>query len=292
MQCPVCGAYVTDKDRFCGECGEALAPPAEPAPEPAAAEPSWIEQIDLPMQDQGPTTSRRRLPVIVAGLVSLLVCALVGGWGLFRGLTSQDTAPPVTPPAAEPLGTVGEVLQEDRFDDPNSGWDIYTVDQGSVGYDDGAYRIVVQATEYDVWATSNWGLALADFVIEVDARRVEGPLDNDYGVLVRYQPDDDNFILFAISSDGSYTVQTFRDREWGLLVDWTETDAVRDPAATNRLRVECLGSRMRFVVNGTPLAEVEDAAFDSGDVGLLAGAFDQGGVVIAFDNLQVRALTP
>jgi hypothetical protein len=227
-----------------------------------------------------------RSAVIIAGVVALLVCALIGGGGAYQLLSGRATPLPDVP-----LGTAGELLLEETFDDPDSGWDSYASDDAGVGYEAGAYQIQVHESRYDAWATANLEMELADFVVEVDAQWVEGPLDNDYGILVRYQPDDDNFYLFAISSDGWYSVQAFREREWEALVDWAKSGAVHQGDATNRLKVECLGTQMRFVVNGVPLAQVEDASYPSGDVGLLAGTFDEGGVVVQFDNLQVRALT-
>jgi hypothetical protein len=286
MQCPVCGAYVTEEDRFCGECGEALAPSAEPTPDAIGEEPTRSQPAAIPEAEERRKTGQARAAVVAAAVIALLVCALVGGWGVYQLLSGRATPLPDVP-----LGTAGDVLLEETFDDPDSGWDLYAWDEAEVGYEAGAYQIQVHETRYDAWATSNQGIDLADFVIEVDARWVEGPLDNDYGVLVRYQPDGDSFYLFAVSSDGWYSVQAFRDREWESLVDWVESDAVHQGDATNHLKVECLGSQMRFVVNDVPLAQVEDASYRSGDVGLLAGTFDQGGVVVQFDNLQVRALT-
>ncbi len=118
-----------------------------------------------------------------------------------------------------------------------------------------------------------------------------GPLDNEYGVLIRYQSDSDEFYLFAVSSDGFYSVQKYQNDEWTMLVKWLASSAIRQGDAVNRLRVTAQGPEMRFYANGELLAQVRDASFRSGNVGLLASTSDQAGVVIAFDNLRVRPLT-
>ena len=58
--------------------------------------------------------------------------------------------------------------------------------------------------------------------------------------------------------------------------------------AVNRMRIECLGSTLRFYVNETFLGEVEDSSFTGGQIGLMAGSFKDGeGVHVVFDNVVV-----
>jgi hypothetical protein len=148
----------------------------------------------------------------------------------------------------------------------------------------------VYQPEFSTWSYPDPPRDFADFALEVDARRVSGPLDNEFGVLVRYQPDTDEFYLFAISSNGFYSVQKYQANEWQKLVDWTESAAILQGEDVNRLRVTGQGDKLRFFVNGEPLTQVEDASFRSGSVGLLATANEKGGVAVAFDNLRVRSL--
>jgi len=228
----------------------------------------------------------------VIGAVAALVTAL-NGTGLLGPTTSvpAETATRTTPltvgvtesPAAP------AVLLEEDFSDPNSGWDAGKDADAEWAYRDGEYRIMVHGTDLAVWSNTRERHDWANLVMIVEARRVEGPLDNQYGVIARYR-DRGNFYVFAISSDGMYAVQMLRDDEWVDLVTWTASDVVRQGEATNLLRVECRGTRMRFFVNDEMLAEVEDDTFSSGDVGLLAGTFAEGGVEVHFDNLLVRAL--
>jgi hypothetical protein len=43
-----------------------------------------------------------------------------------------------------------------------------------------------------------------------------------------------------------------------------------------------------MAVNGTPLGDFDDEELARGDIGLMAGTFDEGGVRMYFDNVVVR----
>ena len=95
------------------------------------------------------------------------------------------------------------VLFKDDFSDTSSGWDRVDVADGITDYADGVYRILVNTDSTDVWA--NPGLNFDDTTIVVEATKVGGPDDNDFGVICRYE-DESNFYFFIISSDGYYGV--------------------------------------------------------------------------------------
>jgi hypothetical protein len=198
---------------------------------------------------------------------------------------------PSIAPLPTALVSASDVLMEDDFSTPRNAWLSEVTEQAEKGYEDGEFRITVYEPEYSTWSYPDPPRDFADFALEVDARRVSGPLDNEFGVLVRYQPETDEFYLFEMSSNGFYSVEKYQAGEWEHLVKWTESAAILQGQAVNRLRVTGQGDKMRFFVNGEPLTQVEDASFRSGSVGLLASAGDKGGVAVAFDNLRVRSLS-
>ncbi|MBU0511168.1 MAG: hypothetical protein KKD28_04475 [Chloroflexi bacterium] len=180
-----------------------------------------------------------------------------------------------------------DVLFQDDFSDPSSGWDSYSGSEGSTDYSNGVYRIYVNETSNDYWA--NPGLDFTDTVIEVDATKVGGPDDNDLGLICRYQ-DLDNFYFFIISSDGYYAIGKVVDGSQELIgVDNMEySDVVKQGNATNHIRADCVGTHLVMQVNGKKLSDVTDSAYTSGDVGLMAGTFDESGTDIHFDNFVVK----
>jgi hypothetical protein len=144
------------------------------------------------------------------------------------------------------------------------------------------------------WGNPEPGIALRDYVLDVDIRQVEGPIDNNYGVLLRYQvgDEDDSFYWFQISSDGFYSVDLHEADQWNTLVDWESSDAINQGVgATNHLQIIASGDRFSMFVNGVFLVDVIDGTLGAGNIGLAAGAFEEPGVVIHFDNVQVRSLS-
>jgi hypothetical protein len=186
--------------------------------------------------------------------------------------------------AAEPLPE--NILFQDDFSDTSSGWDRVNVSEGITDYVDGQYRIFVNTTGTDVWA--NPGLSFTDVIVEVDAAKMTGPDDNDFGLICRSQ-DVENFYQFIISSDGYYGIAKVVGGTQELIgeTDLLPDDAIKQGNVTNRIQAKCIGSKLTLSVNGTQVASFDDTAFTSGDVGLFAGTFSEAGTDVHFDNFVV-----
>jgi hypothetical protein len=263
------------------------------APAPAAEE--VLEEAELPPWLPPPAATpaatrpgKRGIPrwaLIVGALGAALgLCVCAAGVALFVIGWTAGTPTPAAEPAAAAL------LYEENFDTP-SGWNEYEDEDTSAEYVEGGYRLGVKSADFVTWGNPEDLPQFSDFRIDVDAWQVEGPLDNNLGVLVRYQGDDENFYWFQISSDGYYSVDLMQAGEWVSLLGWETSTAIQQGVGVvNHLRVDCNGSQFDFTVNGTHLATVTDANFASGSIGVAAGAFGEPGVVIQFDNLKVTAL--
>lgn len=213
---------------------------------------------------------------IAAILITLLTASLACSFG---GSQATDT------PAENTVES--DVLFQDDFTDTSSGWDRVNTQSGLTDYADGVYRIFVNEASTDVWA--NPGLTFTDVAVDVEATKVGGPDDNDFGVTCR-SVDTNNFYFFIISSDGYYGIGKVVDGAQQLIgMDAMEpSDAVKQGEASNRLHVECAGTTLSLWVNGQMIKEVEDTQFAKGDVGLMAGSFDVAGTDIHFDNFSVK----
>ena len=185
----------------------------------------------------------------------------------------------------------GEVVFQDDFSRPVSGWDRYYDPTYSSDYYDGGYRIHVLEPNTDAWASPR--LDLADVQIEVDATKLGGPDDNVFGVLCRYK-DSRNFYFFLVSSDGYTGIGVYKDGRRRLLTDDSllPSEAVNRGNALNHIRADCDGYRLRLLVNGILVAEAQAAEWPRGDVGLIAGTYDQAGTEILFDNFSVLQPEP
>ncbi len=194
--------------------------------------------------------------------------------------STEDTPLPPSKPQAP-----GALLFQDDFSNPKSGWPRQKKDSS---YSGDGYQILVNDPNAVVVAVP--GLSLTDAVIDVEVSKVAGPDRNWFGIVCRYQ-NDKNFYFLVISSDGRYGIGRFVNGEKKLLnADEMQPDAaIHQGTTSNRLSASCIGNTLALTVNGSPLASVQDAAFASGDVGLLGGAFEIHGANLLFDNFLATA---
>ncbi|HQE92721.1 MAG TPA: DUF1080 domain-containing protein [Anaerolineae bacterium] len=173
------------------------------------------------------------------------------------------------------------------FDAPGD-WHLSSDAAANVAVEDGVLRVHVIEVGQVAWASA--GRTYDDFRLTVEATQVSGPADNEYGVLVRMQ-DDQHFYAFSVSGDGYVRAARYDGTSWIILgPDWSASAAVNQGAAMNVLEVEVTGGTFIFRVNDTQVLQVEDATYTRGDIGLYAGSFSEGDVVITFDNLEVQPL--
>ncbi len=247
-------------------------PPSRPAPPPVTPPPVQV----------APPARKSGLPAWVwlggcGGLLALGACLAVIA---FLALSSAGISPTPTP--------LPRVLYSDDFSDPSSGWEEREGDNAITGYADGKYFIMVTKDQYIAWETA--GQSFGDISIEVEATVSVGDQDTDYGIICRYQ-DSDNFYVLQVSADGTAAI---RKREKGgsfTLIsgeEWQASEAIRPDLATNQLKAVCQGEQLILYVNGVQVVKATDRSFPMGDVGLAAGTFGAGGILVEFDNLIVR----
>jgi len=187
---------------------------------------------------------------------------------------------------SEPMPLSGDILFEDDFSTRENQWTSLVNDGGVMGYDAEGFRFFIRDAGVNYWATP--GLRFGDVRVEVDALQYTGPAENRIGLICRHQ-NDLNFYFFVISTDGYYAIGKVKDGEQSLLGQeaMRSSSAIKKGIAINHLRAECRGSSLRFYANDILLSFVEDEDFTEGDVGLLAGTFDEGDLDLLFDDFVV-----
>ncbi len=241
-----------------------------------------------------------RVAWIASGLMLLVCLAAVSIVYFAVGRTPGDEevptaeASPVTAAggtAESPSGAEIEppadllLVYEDDFSDPFSGWDdafdTYTTKQ----YGNNRYQIEVTTSNLVAWGLANRDVA--DFEVEVAAKLEDGPVDNTYGLLFRFQ-DRDNFYRFDISGDGFFLLSKFFNSEWITLVDWTASEHINTGvSANNVLKVSAFGPDITVWANGQALASVTDDSLTHGNFGFFASTFDEPPVWVSYDNLKL-----
>ncbi len=221
-----------------------------------------------------------------------------GDVGLIAGTFEQggarvrfDDFSAVLPPPGTEIGPVGDqVLFADDFSDPASGWDVRETDNGASGYRDGRYFIRVDQPKYQLWSTTGQDFA-DDVRVEVMAGVAAGPQENEMGVVCRYQ-DIDNFIYGSVGSDGYYAIVEIKGDTTTILTGegkFQQSALIPTGSESYFIQLACVGDQYTLLVNGEEIDSATSRAFTGGDVGLLAGTFDEGGVEVLFDDFRVTA---
>ena len=172
------------------------------------------------------------------------------------------------------------------FSNPSSWW-AYDGDDARLMQEDGVYHITVHNSQW--FAVGGLGSYYEDVVIDVDLKMIGGPLDNAYGVSCRMSPE--HQYMFHITSKGFYRIYKYSAQEDAsvYLVDWTQSPEINTgQGQVNHLTAVCNGEELSLSVNGQLLATVTDATITGGDVAMTATAYDEPGVLIEFDNVEVR----
>jgi len=187
---------------------------------------------------------------------------------------------------AESLVTSGSVLYQDIFSNPQSGWGELSAASGTADYLNGAYHIVVNQPQVNLW--THPGMNFSNVHEEVSLMTPSGPLANRMGLICRLK-DEKNFYFFVISADGYYGIGKTKDGQTNLLNGdkMQPSDSILTGSQINRIRADCVGNVLMLYVNDTFVTSVKDDDFSSGDVGILAGTFDQPGADVYFDNFLV-----
>lgn len=186
------------------------------------------------------------------------------------------------PSSSEPIIPSGSVLYQDDFSRVTTGWERLQNDGGIMDYDAGGYRILVTASQSNVWSTPRRDLG--DVRLEVDAGKLGGPDSNRIGLVCR--ADGTRHYFFIVGSDGYYGLGIFAGGKAALLGQsaMQPSDSIVKGAAINHLRLDCAGQLLSGFVNGVQVAQVHDSTLTHGDIGVLAGTFDEPGADIVFDN--------
>lgn len=224
-----------------------------------------------------------RILLIVRGIRLSLLILFIGSLTLAACSVAQDE-----PDTCDPAGSL---FFDDFNGELNCGWSTYS--RGGVAAIENASMQITVSQPGQLWWT-NPGRNFDDITITTEARQVSGPDDNAYGIICRYQ-NEENFYAFLISGDGYYSIAKYQSGAENVVYltengQFQLSDAIHTGVATNEMRATCEGNQLSFEVNGVPLVTVADPTFVTGDIGLAAGTLEAGSVVVEFDN--VRATTP
>ncbi len=202
-----------------------------------------------------PTARKRRLPWWAAALLLLTILLIILVIWLFgpRIRTALAPAPTLPPEIGEAAEGQDGILYSTGFDAEADFADWELFDDGVISAVQGAGQLVVGVnalSDTGTWSGLNY--TFTDFVLEVDATKLDGPDDNSIIVVFRLT-DTQNYYRFDVSSDGFYALSKVRDGVPERVSEYIFSPAIRTGAATNHLTVSAQGQAFRFAVNDTLL---------------------------------------
>lgn len=145
------------------------------------------------------------------------------------------------------------------------------------------------------------GQGFADFQLDIEARRVAGPMNGgSYGVVFRAQPGatGDRAVAqynFFVTADGTFALNLLPlSGPATSVVPRSASPAINTGTASNRLTVICRGASITLAINGQTVGTFEAVLQGAGAVGLYvanpANPSGPVGMEAAFKNLRVTAL--
>jgi hypothetical protein len=225
-------------------------------------------------------------------------------------ITPEDT--PEEETGGEEVPTVGDVIYEHDFSSPADGVLAgQTSDTGTNVYgtrfaeytENGTLVVRAESELSDYVGGANTeelivdGRALtdlADVSIEVDATPRSIGAGANWGLACRRQRDSGTFYFAFVGDAGGHAGAGIvrQDEQRGA---WTEvaTASTLPPGVTigegqaNRLRLDCVGSRITLYADGNRVVEGTDTGFDSGGVAVFVNPLATASEV-EFDNLVIR----
>lgn len=185
----------------------------------------------------------------------------------------------------------GTLFFDDFSGSQSCGWRLYNQGGSIAAIDSDAEALQISTSQPgQMW----WSIPSRSFdnvIITTKASQISGPDNNAYGVICRYQ-DENNFYAFLISGDGYYAIGKYQTGTNHVIYltenqEYIPSDAIQQGQATNEIRVSCVGNELGLQVNGVPLVTVIDPTFVRGDVGVGVGTLETGTAVVQFDDFRV-----
>jgi hypothetical protein len=205
--------------------------------------------------------------------------------------TFTPTNTPTNTPTDTPTFTpTPDYLFKDDFSDPDSGWDEKDNAAAMYEYSDGGYRMMVKLPGYFVWSLVPDNEDYDNVRIEVDAQKIGGPNDTEFGLVARYQ-NNNNFYAFMLTNDGQALIFKIEDGALeGLSSQYLEDVDGINSNDVNAIAVVMDGKNLELYVNDKLVASATDSSMKTGQVGLLVGVYKVAGGDMLFDNMFIRPL--
>jgi hypothetical protein len=205
-------------------------------------------------------------------------------------LTPSPTAVVITPPAGDPVLTLGKPDSVDNFDNDNN-WPTYPPGDNTC--------FSSEIKDGKLWMTATgqvqaacWELSwpeLDNFYIELTLQMPQSCDASDrFGLLFR-APDNTTGYLYGITCGGVQSFTAWTGTETLQILPAAKSDAILTaPGSTNRIGVMAKDAAFSFYINGIKVTEGLDQTFTkAGKIGLFVRPNTDQGFTVGYDRLAI-----
>lgn len=204
---------------------------------------------------------------------------------------SSPTPGKVEPSATLESGTDKNVLFQDSFINPGTGWDDAKLGNYFVGYHGPEwYHIEISSPRSKVPISEPNKTSYEDVTLDLQVFAVAAKTDpsGDFRYGLAFRRSGDQYYAFTISPN---------TKNWEMLKispEGVETlkegvdESIHDLDAADLLRVDALGSSFLLHINDHLVGQVTDSTYPSGEVGLYAESLDSPKIHIHYDTFDIR----
>ncbi len=185
-----------------------------------------------------------------------------------------------------PWKASGEVLLQEDFKDSATNWEEVNNAYEIKRYSDQGYFVYIQPEHGRTISTS--GKVFNNVKFSVEAQKVTGSADTNYGLVCRYQ-DKQNFYGFSVGTDGYIAIYKVTEGQTQILSGdkYAVSQHVNQDDGVNAIIATCIDDALSLNINGIDVLTVKDEQFSIGEVGLLMETSNEGMASAIFNNFIV-----
>jgi hypothetical protein len=207
--------------------------------------------------------------------------------------TAETTAEaPAAQPSPAPVADTN-VLYQDEFTNPASGWPEEKFDNYFIGYHEPEfYHVEVTSANYKTTVFEPTKQSFDNATIEVKAFAVAKKTspDGDFAYGTAFRRSGDQYYAFTISPrTKKWSVLKSSPTALTVLAEGTE-ESIHDLDNADILRVDAQGSNFSFYINDKFVDQVTDKDYAAGEAGLFVQTHDAANIHIHFDTISIRKL--
>jgi len=214
--------------------------------------------------------------------------------------TSSTPAATSTPEAAEATSATtpvavpvsgNDVLYQDEFTDPSTGWPEAKFDNYFIGYHEPEYyHIEIDSPNYraPVFVPGRKSFDDVTIQVKVQVNSKKTAANGDFAYGIAFRRSGDQYYAFVVSPRTQKWMMVKSSPSSSTTLAQGQDKSLHAADVDDLLQVDAQGSTFSLHINDRLVAQVTDADYASGEVGFYVQTFDSQAAHVHFDELIIR----